>query len=135
MEELIVEHITCNDETFRVLELSSFVNLKLFEVGKSCFKYVTEVKLIRMHALERVLIGKYCFRKSGIEDKSGHFYLNDCERLKELKIGSHSFEDYSVCEIVKAPSLEVIEMGELNEMSANFYYASLKLKSGSDEMK
>ena len=63
-----------------------------------------------------------------------HFYLKDCEKLKELKIGCESFMGYSVCEIENVPSLEVIEMGELNEWSANFYYASLKLKSGSDEM-
>ena len=43
--------------------------------------------------------------------------------------------DYSVCEIENVSSLEVIEMGELNEKSSNFWFASLELNSGIDGMK
>ena len=50
-------------------------------------------------------------------------------------MGCYSFSDYSVCEIENVPSLEVIEMGELNKWSANFHYASLELKSDSERMK
>ena len=67
-------------------------------------------------------------------DPNRHFYLKNCERLRELKMGRYSFSDYSVCEIENVPSLEVIEMGELNEMSRNFWYASLELKSDSERM-
>ena len=55
----------------------------------------------------------------------------NCKRLRELKIGLGSFEDYSVCEIENMPSLRVIEMGELDEVSNNFCIASLELKSDS----
>ena len=139
MEELIVDFKSCNDKTFTVLELSSFVILKVFEVGDECFQNVNEVKLIGLHALERVLIGKNSFTKNKNNgnwtmDPKLHFYLKDCEQLKELKIGNHSMEQYSVCEIANVPSLEVIEMGELNEVSWNFYYASLELKSDDDGM-
>ena len=135
MEELIVDCNSCNDETFTVLDLSSFVKLKLFEVGDYSFAYVNEVKLIGLHALERVVIGKNCFRKSDDNDPNRHFYLKDCERLKELKMGRYSFNDFTVCEIENVPSLEVIEMGKLNEDSNNFFFASLELKSDGDEMK
>ena len=47
-------------------------------------------------------------------------------------MGRISFSDYSVCEIENVPSLEVIEMGELNEAIYNFRYASLELKSDSE---
>ena len=50
-------------------------------------------------------------------------------------MGPYSFNEYSVCEIENVPSLEVIEMGELNQWSANFCYASLELKSDSQRMK
>ena len=49
-------------------------------------------------------------------------------------MGHYSFSDYSVCEIENVPSLEVIEMGELNEWSYNFRYASLELKSDCERM-
>ena len=135
IEELIVDGNSCNDEAFTALNLSSFVNLKSFEVGDFSFRYVDEVKLIGLHTLERVLIGKHCFRKSDGNDPNGHFYLKDCEQLKELKIGYQSFSDFSVCEIANVPSLEVIEMGEVNEESSNFKDASLELKSDDDGMK
>ena len=98
------------------------------------------MKLIGLQALERVVVGVSSFTKCPYNsnrdkmDPNRHFYLKDCERLKELKIGCDSFADYSVCEIANVPSLEVIEMGELNEESWNFQYASLELKSASDGM-
>ena len=110
-------------------------------MGISCFRETEEMKLIGLNGLESVVIGKYCFysvsydvNKDGI-DPNRHFYLKNCERLRELKIGCESFLDFSVCEIENVPSLEVIEMGELNKYSGNFNYASLELKSDSERMK
>ena len=83
------------------------------------------------------MIGKLCFtrRNEYREDPYRRLYLKDCERLKEFKIGRGSLSDYYVGEIENVPSLEVIEMGDLNGYSYNFYYASLELKSDSQGMK
>ena len=84
------------------------------------------------------MIGKNSFTKqknSWGNDPNRHFYLKNCERLRELKMGRYSFSDYSVCEIENMDSLEVIEMGDLNEYSVNFSSASLELKSDSQRMK
>ena len=114
--------------------------LKSIEIGDECFENVNEVKLIGLNRLESVVIGKNCFTKC----KNGwfpsvnpnrHFYLKNCERLRELKIGCRSFSDYSVCEIENVDSLEVIEMGELNNGSVNFCEASLELKSYCERMR
>ena len=101
--------------------------------------YVNEVKLIGLNQLERVVIGKKSFTKEKYDSPSSinpnrHFYLKNCERVRELKMGCYSFSDYSVCEIENVPSLEVIEMGELHEYSDNFYFASLELKSACERM-
>ena len=117
--------------------------LTSIQVGDYCFRKTEEIKLIGLQALERVLIGEDSFTKCPYNpnrdgmNPNRHFYLKDCERLKELKIGIYSFADYSVCEIENVPSLEVIEMGKLKEenWSNNFFYASLELKSDDDEMK
>ena len=135
IEELIVSNESCNGEEWSVLDLSFMLHLRLLEVGDFAFAYVNEVKLIGLHALERVVIGKKCFRKSDENDPNRPFYLKDCERLKELKIGCWSFSDFTVCEIANVPSLEVMEMGELKKMSYNFNNTSLKLKSCDDGMK
>ena len=79
------------------------------------------------------MIGMHCFTKENGDwgyDPNRHFYLKNCERLRELKIdGDDSFSDYSVCEIENVPSLEVIEMG-----NNSFHDAPLELKSGFQRM-
>ena len=110
-------------------------------MGDYCFRETEELRLIGLNGLERVVIGKYCFYSVSYDaDKDGmnpnrHFYLKNCEKLRELKIGCQSFFDYSVCEIENVPSLEVIEMGVLSEKSCSFLFASLELKSDSERMK
>ena len=139
MEVMIVDNNAYNEKCFTALDLSSISNLKVFEVGDYSFSFVEEVKLIGLKQLERVVIGMNCFTKEKYSwgyDPNRHFYLKNCERLRELKMGRYSFSDYSVCEIENVPSLEVIEMGVLNEESGNFFYASkLELKSECERMK
>ena len=140
IEELIVSNNSCNGPEWSILDLSFMSVLRLFEVGDECFQNVEEVKLIGLNQLERVVIGKKSFTKEKYDSPSSinpnrHFYLKNCERLRELKIGRYSFSDYSVCEIENVPSLEVIEMGDLNEETWNFRYASLKLKSVFQQVK
>ena len=122
----------CNDEGLKELDLRGFVNLRELKVGNECFMYVDEVKLIGLGKLESVEIGMNSFTKaknSYGNNPNRHFYLKDCPKLKSLKMGRVSFSDYSVCEIENVDALEVIEMGDLNEVSYNFYWGSLELKS------
>ncbi|KAK8811700.1 hypothetical protein WA556_000638, partial [Blastocystis sp. ATCC 50177/Nand II] len=134
---IIVDNNGCNDRSFTVLNLTRFVNLRVFEVGDYSFSYVNEVHMIGLSELERVVIGENCFTKEkyryindeGLdEDSNRHFYLKDCDKLRELRIGSRSFMDYFVYEIEGVDSLEVIEMGRLNERSS-FFFSSLELKN------
>ena len=117
------------------LDLSGFSKLKRLEIGNDCFSYVEEVKLIGLSELESVEIGEKSFTKYKdtyhiTADPNRQFYLKDCPKLKSLKMGHHSFMDYTVIEIENVDALEVIGIGDLNEWSFNFQYAqSLELKS------
>ena len=124
----------CNEEGLRELDLSGFVNLRELKVGNECFENVKEVKLIGLNELESVEIGTNSCTKfkntwKVTLDPNRHFYVKNCPKLKSLKMGRYSFSDYSVCEIENVDALEMIEMGDLNEWSCNFHYASLELKS------
>ena len=119
----------CNAEGLKELDLRGFVNLKELRVGNECFSYVEEVKLIGLSELERACIGSESFRRDG-DIKGGSFYLKDCPKLRSLRItGVHSFSNYSVIVIENVNALEEIEIGELNQLSYSFPYASLELKS------
>ena len=130
--ELVIPSNCCNEAGWSVLDVSELKWLKSIEIGDECFEYVKEVKLIGLNQLESVVIGKNSFTKnidSDGNDSSRHFYLKNCWRLRELKIGCYSFSDYTICEIENVDRLEVIEMGELDKDSRGFRYASLELKS------
>ena len=107
--------------------------LASIQIGDESFMYVNEVKLIGLRGLESVEIGTNSFTQHKDDhgnDPNRHFYVKNCPKLKSLKIGYHSFSDYTVIEIENMDALEVIEMSELNDWTSdNFYYASLELKS------
>ena len=135
IEELIVIDESCNGREWRVLDLSFMPYLRLFVVGDTCFEKVNEVNVIGLNQLERVVIGDDCFIRSMVYNPHRHFHLKNCERVRELKIGPYSFSDYSVCEIENVPSLEVIEIGELNGGDSFSYASKLELKSDSERMR
>ena len=118
------------DSSFTELDLSRFTQLRLLEIRNNSLCYVTTVKMIGLSELERVVIGKISFTKSGfcsVPDRD--FYLKNCPQLKLLVVGNQSFSGYTVCEIEDVDALEVIEIGDLNGRSFNFYSASLELRS------
>lgn len=129
VEVLVVDHDTCNDESFTSLDLSEFSSLRELEVGDYCFTRVENVRIQGLNTLEIIWIGQKCFAETPDDSASGCFCVKDCKSLIELKIGCESFRYYSVCEIENLPSLEEIEIGESHAMNYNFYGSSLTLKS------
>ena len=131
---LTVDSNTQDATTITSTMFSAFVNLAELRVGTGCFENVETVKLIGLQKLERVVIGDNCFTKQknrfGLNEKR-RFYARNCERLRELRIGRYSFSDYTMCAIENMPSLEVIEFGEVDYVSCNFFYASMELRSAS----
>ena len=136
VKELIVGDHCCNDEEWRMIDFSLLRMLREVRVGDDCFKRVNKVNLVSLHQLERVVIGKNCFTEKKDEcvvfnrEYRGRFCLKDCEKVRELKIGYHSFCDYKLCVIENTPLLEAIEIGD-SKISDNFFFASsLKLERG-----
>lgn len=134
IEELTIANNSCNDEDWETLDLKLLPNLRELQVGDDCCEAVVRL-LLHGKSLERVVIGENSFTEQKYDYPEAirpacEFVLQDCERLKELKIGRFSFSDFSRCSITDARSLEVVEIGDLNERSYNFYNATLVLESG-----
>ena len=131
MEVITVGDGMCKGENERI-DLSKYFNLKNVSIGNDCFFYQDVLNLTGLHSLERVMIGEKSFTRnkySGENDANRKLYVKNCDALKELKIGRYSFSDYSVIEIENVNSLELIEIGEIDKVSYNFFYISLELKS------
>ena len=132
MTDLVIGGYACPFDSVTAFDLSVYPRLKSIVIGDGCFMYVNVFNITGLSELESVEIGMNSFTKeknSWGNDPNRHFYLKNCPVLKELKMGRYSFSDYTVCEIEDVDALEVIEMGELNEESWSFVYASLELKS------
>ena len=132
VEVIEVEDNAYNGEEWSALDLSGFVNLRELRVGKGCFDNVDKLTVTGLSELKSVVIGMNSFTKeknSYGNDPNRHFYLKNCPKLKSLKMGRYSFSDYTVIEIENVDALEVIEMGDLNQETRSFYFASLELKS------
>ena len=133
IEELTIANNSCNDEDWETLDLKLLPNLRELQVGDDCCEAVVRL-LLHGKSLERVVIGENSFTEQKYDYPEAirpacEFVLQDCERLKELKIGRFSFSDFSRCSITDVRSLEVVEIGDLNERSYNFYNAMLVLRS------
>ena len=131
MEVITVGTNKCNGDNERI-DLSKYVNLKNVSIGNDCFFYQDVLNLTGLHSLERVMIGMNSFTKEKNyygNDANRKLYVKNCDALKELKIGRYSFSDYSLIEIENVNSLELIEIGDMDNWSCNFFYASLELKS------
>ena len=127
-----MDTLACNTPSFTKLNLLSFVHLRQLEVGDCSFVYVKEVKMIGLKWLESVVIGEECFTKEENEMRKSpirHLCLKDCERLRELRIGNHSFENNFSWVIVNLPSLEEMEVGEWRKKNGNRSESALMVKS------
>ena len=134
IEQLIVSKKTCNEEHWKMFDVSFIHSLKKLTVNDECFNNVQVVRIIGLKYLESIYIEENCF--SYCNDNTGRcFYLKDCESLKQLSIGCYSFVAFSVCEIENVDRLESISMGISDDHSKNFHDASLELKSRKNGMK
>ena len=127
-----MDTLACNTPSFTKLDLVSFVQLRKFEVADCSFVYVNEVRMVGLKWLESVVIGENCFTKEENEMRKTPtrlLYFRDCERLRELRIGDHSFENNFSWVIVNLPSLEETEVGEWLKKNGNRSECALIVKS------
>ena len=120
---VVIDHYV-SEPDFIEVDLSRLSQLKTLEIGNHCFTRVKDWTIVGLRELECVAIGTYCATQA-----SGRFCVKNCPSLKELKIGRFSFEDYSVYVIENVDALEGIAIGDVNDWSNNFFFASLELKS------
>ena len=129
LEELIIEDQFPADSSLLIPEPWIAPHLRVLEIGNGCFQMVSDLKLIGMGSLERVVIGSNCFTLGML---CKEFCLTDCPKLKELTIGKNSFCSYRSCVIENTPSLESIVIGTIegSQTNGSFNKNSLELKSG-----
>ena len=92
VQSILLEDDPAVDTDLTVLDMGRFVNLVELKAGDSCCRRVTRVVIVGLKKLERIVVGGRSFRTLNYliidgKDPNRHFFLKDCEKLKEVKIG------------------------------------------------
>ena len=130
-----VERIVIGSNSFTnvvTLNLTGLNELVSISIGDSCFGEVNELRIEGLNKLENVTIGMNSFtqyKNYYYYNTKRKLYLRNCPLLKEVRIGRYSFSDYSYSYVENLESLELLEYGDVNETSYNFFnirYASFE---------
>lgn len=146
LRHITIAHASGNLPTITTLDFSRFQRAKTITIGSHCFRYVTNLKMAGLPALERVKIGMNSMQHIHEEEegwdydyleregRGGDFTLKNCPKVKELVLGDGVMAYGEVCVIEDVPALEEIVMGDMDNffLFGCFKNASLELKSWGD---
>ena len=108
IEVIRVMNGVCNDpdiEEWNLNDCSS--RLKELVLGNDCLQYVKKLKLVGFANLEKVEMGMRCLCKS----EGGEFEMCECKRLKSVKVGDGSCEDWGGF-VMKDCGVEEVSIGD-----------------------
>ena len=120
----------CNDEDYRIFDISRFTLLKSLDIGNDSFSYVQTFKIDGLKKLKYLQIGQNSFTQVKGDPsrflyfKSKSFHILNCESLESIQIGEYSFSDFGGdFELKNLPQLQSIEFD-----SCNFYFSSFVIQ-------
>ena len=103
MTELIIPTNRCNEEEFKILDLSEFKKLKRLEIGSYSFENVGKVRINRLRELESIVVASHSF-----SNRPGVISVKDCNKLKEVVIGEKAFSYFKGFEVNSVAKLSSI---------------------------
>ena len=108
---VIIPNWYFNGNSVKTFNISNNGDLKQIVIGENCFGKVRVFELDRLSELENVVIGKESFRISENERSDGSYRIVNCPKLKSIRMGENSLNDYHSFELTNLPSLQSIDMG------------------------
>ena len=132
-----------NELSMIELNLNRFENLESIVIGNDCFESVQTFKIEGLNRLQSLKIGINSFTQvkyndfdndsdgsiSKCRNESKSFHILNCESLKVIEIGCHSFCDFGgEFELRNLDNLESIKIGEIGYQSMNFLWSSFIIR-------
>ena len=129
---IIIPNWTCYDIDYTLFDFSRFSIIESIEIGDDCFKSVETFEIEGLNRLKTIRIGNNSFTQKKNwwgNDESKSFHILNCESLKSIQIGHHSFSDFAgEFELKNLPQLQSIQIGTIGSDSNNFYYSSFVIR-------
>ena len=130
-KHLIVGNNLWNDVTCIKLHPQMISGLVSLIIGNQCCVNVAGLDIVNLNQLEQIEIGSGSFTAVNCHASPRAFHVSECPKLKVLKIGPWSFSSYTECTIKRLPALGVIEIGDMDDASYNFYKSSIRITGNS----
>ena len=130
-KHLIVGNNVWNDVTCTTIHPQMISGLVSLIIGNQCCVNVAGLDIVNLNQLEQVEIGSGSFTAVNCHASPRAFHVSECPKLKVLKIGPWSFSSYTECTIKRLPALGVIEIGDMDDASYNFYKSSIRITGNS----
>ena len=125
----------CNDENYKIFDISRFTVLESLDIGNDSFSYVKTFKIDGLRRLRMLKIGQNSFTQvkggpwNSCYYKSKSFHILNCESLKSIQIGEFSFTDFAGdFELKNLPRLQSIQFGTMGRESYNFRNSSFVIR-------
>ena len=140
---IVIPSWTCNDTDYTVFDFSRFTQVESIQIGDHCFRSVQTFKIDGLNRLISLNIENDSFFQldryiwedildnatQQTVDLTKSFYILNCESLESIEIGEYSFCDFGGdFELKNLPNLKSIQIGEIDEISGNFYCSSLVIE-------
>ena len=113
-------HLTINANCLNDLgemALDRFILLRELWIGDNSLNGLSELRVMEMNWLERVVVGSSSFRRAGT---SNALHVRECPSLKSVVIGDDSFAGFGVIEIARVTVLEEVRIGANCFAAASF---------------
>ena len=122
-----MESNVCNCESIEELDLSTYTNLLIIDIGNENLMCVNRFVIDGLNYLNELKIGSNSFTKKKNmygDDSSRSFSILNCDEMKSI-----SFGDYGGgFELKNLSKLSRIKIGEIRSGSFNFYYSSFEIE-------
>ena len=113
-------HLTINANCLNDLSemaLDRFILLKELWICDNSLNGLSELRVVGLNRLERVVVGLNSFRRAGT---SNALRVRECPSLRSVVIGDDSFVGFGVIEIASVPLVEEVRIGANCFAAASF---------------
>ena len=128
---------------YNIFDFSRFSAVESISIGHHSFRSVQTFQIDGLDRLKSLKIENDSFfqldKFNWVEilenatketvNLSKSFHILNCESLESIEIGEYSFSDFAgEFELKNLPQLQSIQIGKVDEISANFYCSSLIIR-------
>lgn len=107
VKSIILQENIMNDPSITHFDASRFTSLELLHIKSYSFCYVTSIVIGNLPCLQCLIIEDWCFTG---KDEHSSCFIQLCPQLREIDIGVHSMNSYSLFNLMNLDNLQILHI-------------------------